>query len=137
MHVSFQINPELSADDFIDILNRSSLGERRPVDDTACMQAMAANADLTVCAVAEGRIVGIARSVTDFSYCCYLSDLAVDRAYQRRGIGRALIAQTQAQLGPKCRLILLSAPAATAYYPKIGFSHHPQAWIIGSTEPLA
>jgi predicted N-acetyltransferase YhbS len=72
----------------------------------------------------------VARSVTDFNYCCYLSDLAVDLEYQKRGIGRGLIAETQKALGPRCGIILLSAPAAVQYYPHIGFQHHPQAWIL-------
>jgi ribosomal protein S18 acetylase RimI-like enzyme len=94
------------------------------------MEGMVRNANLTVTAWAGEQLVGVARSVTDFSYCCYLSDLAVDREFQRRGIGRELIARTQAELGPRCNLILLSAPAAVDYYPKLGFEKHPQAWML-------
>jgi GNAT superfamily N-acetyltransferase len=75
-------------------------------------------------------LIGIARSVTDFHYCCYLSDLAVDVAYQRRGVGRRLIQTTQDALGPRCNIILLSAPAAVSYYPHLGFKRHDQAWIL-------
>jgi predicted N-acetyltransferase YhbS len=85
----------------------------------------------------DGRLlVGIARSVTDFHYCCYLSDLAVDAASQRRGIGRRLIQITQDALGPRCTIILLSAPAAVDYYPHLGFERHPQAWILGRAKAL-
>lgn len=91
---------------------------------------MLANADLTVTAWEENRLVGVARSVTDFSYCCYLSDLAVDTDFQRQGIGRELIRQTTSLLGSKCKLILLAAPNASGYYPRIGFEKHPNAWVL-------
>ncbi len=115
---------------FIDLLRRSTLAERRPVDDAETIAGMLANADLTVTAWDGELLVGVARSVTDFNYCCYLSDLAVDEAYQRQGIGVELIAHTQAQLGPRCNLILLAAPAAADYYGHIGFNHHPRCWIL-------
>jgi ribosomal protein S18 acetylase RimI-like enzyme len=83
----------------------------------------------------EGQLlVGLARSVTDFHYCCYLSDLAVDVAYQRRGIGRQLIQLTQDALGPRCKIILLSAPAAVDYYSHLGFDRHDQAWVLPRTK---
>jgi len=72
----------------------------------------------------------VSRSVTDFHYCCYLSDLAVDAQYQRQSIGAALIRETRAHLQPTCRLLLLSTPGAGGYYPKIGFERHPQAWTM-------
>lgn len=115
---------------FIDLLARSTLGERRPMDDPETIAGMIANADLTVTAWDGDTLVGVARSVTDFTYCCYLSDLAVDAAYQRQGIGVELIALTQAQLGPRCNIILLAAPAAADYYPRVGFKHHPRCWIL-------
>lgn len=120
----------LSPAEFIDLLHRSTLAERRPVDDAEAIAGMLANADLTVTAWDGELLVGVARSVTDFTYCCYLSDLAVDVAYQRQGIGVELIAQTQEQLGPRCNLILLAAPAAADYYGHIGFNHHPRCWIL-------
>ena len=100
------------------------------MDDAETIAGMLANADLTVTAWDGELLVGVARSVTDFNYCCYLSDLAVDAAYQRQGIGVELIAHTQAQLGPRCNLILLAAPAAANYYGHIGFNHHPRCWIL-------
>ena len=120
----------LSPAEFIDLLHRSTLAERRPVDDAEAIAGMLANADLTLTAWDGELLVGVARSVTDFTYCCYLSDLAVDVAYQRQGIGVELIAQTQEQLGPRCNLILLAAPAAADYYVHIGFNHHPRCWIL-------
>ncbi len=84
-----------------------------------------------LCTAWDGRkLVGVARSVTDFEYCCYLADLAVDEKYQKQGIGKALIGLTKSKLGGKAKIILLSAPKAEAYYPKIGFSAHPSAWVL-------
>ena len=88
-----------------------------------------------LCTAWDGeKLVGVARSVTDFDYCCYLSDLAVDENYQRKGIGKELIRQTKSRLGDKARIILLSAPKAEAYYPKIGFEAHRSAWILAAHE---
>ena len=128
--IDYSTTTPLSPTTFINLLRRSTLAERRPVDDAETIAGMLANADLTVTAWDGELLVGVARSVTDFNYCCYLSDLAVDEAYQRQGIGVELIAHTQAQLGPRCNLILLAAPAAADYYGHIGFIHHPRCWIL-------
>ncbi|WP_310439759.1 GNAT family N-acetyltransferase [Sulfuricurvum sp.] len=136
MNITYQITPNLSTEDFIDILNRSTLGERRPVDDLECIESMIKNADIIITAVLDEKIVGVARAVTDFSYCCYLSDLAVDASFQHQGIGKMLIQKVREQLGAKCKLILLSAPAAVEYYPKIGFTQHPSAWVLDSTKEI-
>jgi GNAT superfamily N-acetyltransferase len=119
-----------SAEEFVNVLRRSTLAERRPVHDVACIAQMVAGASLWTTCRQNGQLIGVARSVTDFAYCCYLSDLAVDQAHARKGIGRRLIAETRSRLGPRCSLILLSAPAAVDYYPHIGFTHHPQAWLL-------
>ncbi len=128
--MTYPENEALTAVEFIDVLNRSTLGRRRPVDDLACIQGMLDHANLLVTARSDGRLVGVSRSVTDFHFCCYLSDLAVDSAFQCHGIGKELIRRTQARLGDRCTLILLSAPAAVDYYPHIGFEHHNQAWVL-------
>jgi GNAT superfamily N-acetyltransferase len=119
-----------TVEEFADVLRRSTLAERRPVHDGECLAQMVAGASLWATCRKDRQLIGVARSVTDFAYCCYLSDLAVDVAYARQGIGRQLIAKTRARLGPRCSLILLSAPAAVEYYPHIGFTHHPQAWVL-------
>lgn len=134
--VSFFADRRIKAAEFRDVLIRSTLGERRPVDDESRLQAMLDHADLLITAWHEEQLVGVARSVTDFQYCCHLSDLAVDRALQRRGIGRGLIEHTRSQLGPRCNLILLSAPAAVDYYPALGFERHPSAWVLPRDKPL-
>jgi len=119
----------------IELYRASTLGERRPVDDRERMAAMLRNANLVVSAWEGDRLVGIARSVTDFAYCTYLSDLAVRHAHQRRGIGRELMRRTQ-QAGGRAQIILLAAPKAVDYYPRVGFQHHAQAWVLGPDSAL-
>jgi len=114
----------------------STLGERRPVDDRARMEQMLRTANLVITAWDGSRLIGIARSLSDFAFCTYLSDLAVDCAYQKQGIGRALIAQTQAA-APQATLILLAAPKAVNYYPHIGMTRHESAWTLRSDQKLA
>lgn len=108
--------------EFTDLLHRSGLAARRPVDDSDRIRRMVKNAGIIVCArTTEGRLVGVARSVTDFAFCCYISDLAVDRDFQGRGIGRELIRRTHGAAGGKdVTLLLLSAPGAMSFYPHIG-----------------
>jgi predicted N-acetyltransferase YhbS len=119
----------LSVEEFRTVLVDSTLGERRPVDDPERLGEMLAHANLVVTARDEsGRLVGVARSLTDFAYCCYLSDLAVSRQVQRQGIGRRLIEETLRHLAPGAKLILLAAPAAVDYYARVGFEKHPSAW---------
>ena len=129
MPVTYAVEARLDAAEFADVLNRSGLGARRPMHRPEVIQAMADNADLVVCARDDGLLVGVARSVTDFVYCCYLSDLAVDRAYQRQGIGKELIRLTREEAGGEtCSLILLSAPDAMPYYPRIGMARLDNAF---------
>jgi GNAT superfamily N-acetyltransferase len=128
--IAYRQGNNLNLDDVIALYRHSTLGERRPVDDRERMAAMLRNANLVVTAWDGDRLVGISRALTDFAYATYLSDLAVHLDYQRQGIGKELIRQTQAACGPLTRLILLAAPAAEPYYPHIGFTHHPQAWML-------
>jgi len=110
-------------------LFRSS-GIRRPVDDLSRLEKMLEHANLVIGAYAGGRLVGIARALTDFSYCCYLSDLAVAKDYQRRGIGRELVDLVKRRVGDQSMLLLLSSPDAVEYYPGIGLEAAKNAWII-------
>jgi len=109
MSIEYKINAPVSTDQFIELLLQSTLSERRPIEDRDCMEGMVTNSNLMVSAWADEVLVGIARSVTDFHYACYLSDLAVHKKYQRSGIGKKLQIKTQEQLGPKCKLILIAA----------------------------
>jgi len=130
MLIAYALEPDLSAQDFQAVLVASTLAARRPADDLQRLDRMLRNADIVVTARDAGRIVGISRAVTDFSYCCYLSDLAVDAAYQHQGIGRQLIAQTHTAAGPDTTLLLVAAPAAENYYPKIGMQAVKSCWAI-------
>ena len=114
----------------------TQLAERRPVNDLGCIKGMVENSNLMVIAKEGNKIIGMARSVTDFHYCCYLSDIAVDKKYQHLGIGKSLIRKTREKLGKQCKLILLSAPAAIEFYSKIGFKKHNQAWILDEDDQL-
>ncbi|MGO8698864.1 MAG: GNAT family N-acetyltransferase [Limisphaerales bacterium] len=136
MSICYEHKRTIGEDEFIDLLRRSALAERRPVRDRTCIKAMIEHANLLCTAWDGERLVGVARSVTDFEYCCYLSDLAVDADYQRKRIGRELIRLTQSRLGRQAKIILLAAPAAETYYPKIGFEAHPSAWVLPSTKVL-
>ncbi len=91
---------------------------------------MFAAPSLVISAWEDGRLVGLSRSLTDYAYCCYLSDLAVDKALQGRGVGKELIRRTQAVIGEEVTLILLSAPNAMSYYPAIGFQRAENAFVI-------
>jgi hypothetical protein len=127
----YATEPELTPHDFIDILRRSTLAERRPVNEPATIAGMLVHADIVLTARAQsGLLVGVSRAVTDFHYCTYLSDLAVDCDYQRQGIGRELIRLMHEAAGLRTRLILLSAPAAENYYPHIGMRRHDSCWTI-------
>jgi predicted N-acetyltransferase YhbS len=128
--IVYAAEPDLPASQFRDVLVASTLAERRPVEDLERLDSMLRNADLIVTARDDGRLIGIARSITDHAYCCYLSDLAVDVAYQKQGIGRRLIAETHARAGAGTALILIAAPKAESYYPHIGMQHVASAWQI-------
>jgi GNAT superfamily N-acetyltransferase len=122
--------PELAVAEFIDVLRRSTLAERRPVNDPETIRGMLEHADVIVTARAGSLLVGISRAITDYHYCTYLSDLAVDEAYQHQGIGKELIRRTHEAAGRKALLILLAAPKARTYYPHIGMTPHDSCWTI-------
>ena len=130
MSIEYKINHPISADQFISLLADSTLGERRPIQDRECIAGMISNSNLTVSAWDSEKLVGISRCMTDFHYACYLSDLAVSEKYQKLGIGKQLQILTQDQLGPRCKLILIAAPAANSYYEHIGFSNNPRCWVL-------
>jgi predicted N-acetyltransferase YhbS len=128
--ITYLSKAPLTVDQAIDLYQKSTLGERRPVDRPDIFADMLKHASLTLTAWDGDQLVGIARTLTDFSYVAYLADLAVDAAYQQQGIGRRLIDETRAHLGPECMLVLLAAPKANDYYPKLGFEHNPRAWML-------
>jgi len=130
MQINYSHERTISVEQFIDVLRRSTLAERRPVNDRARLDSMLAHANLLCTAWHGDLLVGVSRSLTDFTFCCYLSDLAVDAAFQKQGIGKELIRLTRTRLHSACKIILLAAPKAEAYYPRIGFSQHRSAWVL-------
>ena len=135
MEITFQMNPKLSVHDLINVLEKSTLGLRRPLHDVAAMELMLAHANVYVGAYDGMKLVGLARAMTDYVYTTYLADLAVDEAYQHRGIGKQLIRGLKNHI-PKAKLILLAAPAAEGYYPKIGMQNHPHCYFIDEAKEL-
>ncbi len=129
MKINYANEPNLTAAEFIDVLRRSTLAERRPVDQLERVERMLRGADVIITARCDGRLVGVSRAITDFAYCTYLSDLAVDEQFQRQGIGKQLIEETHAAAGLETRLILLAAPKARTYYPHIGMQPHDSCWM--------
>ena len=134
--ISYRTGNDLELDVVIELYRASTLGERRPVDDRPRMQRMLREANLVITAWDGERMVGISRSLTDFSYATYLADLAVRESHQRQGIGQELIRRTQRASVPAA-IVLLAAPAAEQYYPHIGFTRHPQAWRLLAGDEVA
>lgn len=130
LNVTYQQEPDLSAEEFIDVLVRSTLAQRRPVHEAQTIQGMLQNADVILTARLAGRLIGVSRALTDYSFCTYLSDLAVDESYQRQGIGRELIRRTHEAAGRQTVLLLVAAPKAQTYYPHIGLVKHESCWMI-------
>jgi predicted N-acetyltransferase YhbS len=133
MAIVYALEPDLSATEFRDVLIASTLGERRPISDLARLERMLRQADIIVTARDGTRLVGVSRAISDFAYCCYLSDLAVDASQQRQGIGRRLIDETRKAAGDGATMILVAAPAAQTYYPKIGMTPIASGWMIPRT----
>ncbi len=129
MNIRYESNPHLTVDDFIYILDKSSLGLRRPLHNREDMQTMFDLGNYYLAAYDGERLVGLARAMTDYVYTTYLSDLAVDETYQHLGIGKTLLFKLKEDI-PKAKLILLAAPAAETYYPKIGLERHPHCYFI-------
>jgi len=134
MEIAYQVEKDLSVVEFRDVLARSTLGERRPIDDYERLEKMCKNADIMLTARFEGKLIGIARSISDFAFATYLSDLAVDVEFQKLGIGKKLIAETKKLVQGK--LILLSAPAAIEYYPKIGMKQFENSFYLDNVNDL-
>jgi N-acetylglutamate synthase-like GNAT family acetyltransferase len=128
MKIQFKINHSVKAAAVIEVFRSSDI--IRPVDDAKRIQAMLDNSNLIITAWDGIELIGIARSVTDFNYCCYLSDLAVKKEYQKSGIGKTLIELTQNTIGEQTMLLLLSAAPAMEYYPKVGFDKVENGFII-------
>jgi len=132
MAIEYRTDATLDVNQVIDLYKSSTLGARRPVDKPEVFQGMIDNANIVITAWDNNQLVGIARALSDLVYVTYLADLVVHEAYQQQGIGKQLIDLTQTQAAPDCMLVLLSAPQANDYYPKLGFTHNPRAWMLKS-----
>ena len=128
--IIYRNNVKISTKQAIELYIRSTLGERRPIDKVKTFEDMLANANLMITAWDGDKLIGIARTLTDFSYVAYLADLAVDEQYQKQGIGKQLVEETKSRLGSECMVVLLAAPKANDYYQKIGFEHNSRAWTL-------
>lgn len=133
--ITYQIEKALETEEFTQVLVNSTLGERRPIDDSERITGMIQGANLIVTARDNGKLVGVARCLTDFVYCTYLSDLAVDEKYQKKGIGKELIRITKENTS-NAKLILLAAPKAVGYYPKIGMTQWEQCYVLDNVRDL-
>jgi predicted N-acetyltransferase YhbS len=133
--IIYQVESDLGVEEFTQVLVNSTLGERRPVNEPERIAKMLQHGNLIVTARDGGKLVGVARSLTDFSFCTYLSDLAVDEGYQHQGIGKELIKLTKEQ-APQAKLILLAAPKAINYYPKIGMSQWEHCYVLDDVKEL-
>lgn len=128
MEIEYRVNPPLHANKVSQLFKSS--GIKRPADDLDRIHKMIDNADVNISAWDGDELIGIVRAVTDFAYCCYVSDLAVKKEYQKTGIGTALVKQLRAHLGEEVSVLLISAPTAMDYYPRIGFEKTEKAFLI-------
>jgi predicted N-acetyltransferase YhbS len=133
--IEYKTENNLDPKEFQDVLIKSTLGERRPIDDFDRIKLMVENANLIITARDKTKLVGVSRCVTDFVYCTYLSDLAVDNEYQKEGIGKELIRRTKKE-APQAKLILLSSPNAETYYPHIGMTKHNACFFLDDKDDL-
>ena len=134
--IEYRVGNDLDLDQVIELYKASTLGQRRPIGERERFAEMVKNANLVITAWEGDLLVGISRSLTDFSYITYLADLAVRVSHQKKGIGRELMRQTQLHGGPKTNVVLLAAPAAEKYYPHVGFTQMPQMWMLKAGENL-
>jgi len=135
--VLYASEPALDVAEFSRVLLESGLGATRPTGDEARMKQMLSQADLIVTARLDqpGRpLVGVARCITDFSWCCYLSELAVSPSIQGMGVGKGLIDETRRVLGPRVSLILASMPESVGFYERIGMPRQPDAFWFKRTQ---
>ena len=133
--ITYQVENNLTAAEFISVLQNSTLGERRPIDDLGRIENMLKHANLIVTARDENTLIGVSRSLTDFSFCTYLSDLAVDLSYQKKGIGKELIRRTKLEC-PQAKIILLAAPKAIDYYPYIGMKKYEHCFLLSDVNEI-
>ena len=135
-NIRYEYGNDFDPDQIIELYQASTLGKRRPIDDRQIVADMMRHANLVVTAWDGDLLVGISRTLTDFSYTGYVADLAVRQSHQKQGIGVEMIQKTREKMGPRSKLVLLSAPKAVDYYPRIGFTQPDSAWILSASDPF-
>ena len=129
-NMHFEINAEISVDEYVELIKSTPLGERRPLNDLQRIEGMLKNSNLIVTVRFGERLVGMARAITDFFWVAYIADIAIDPNYQRVGLGKKLILKLRNELSDECKLLLLAAPFAVDYYPHIGFVKEDRGWVL-------
>lgn len=141
MPIQYEINENINPELFRQLLMDADMGEQRPVNDLHCIKGMVENSNLIISAWRGDQLVGVARSVTDFHYCCFLSDLVVHKGFQKQGIGKQLQVLTQERLDEHCKLILIAAPATEDYFQHVGYEvvdqkNNGSCWVIAEKKLL-
>ena len=129
--IEFKVNEKVKPEEVSNLYIAS--GINRPVDDLKRIRRMIENADLNITAWKNDQLIGIARAITDYSFYCFLADLAVDEEFQGKGIGKNLVRILKKQLSEEVSIILLSSPIAMDYYPHIGFEKVKNCFAIKKT----
>ena len=132
MEIIYKTDITPAAEQVIELYNKAGLP--RPTNDKERIQKMYDNSNLVVTAWDNGKLIGVSRSITDWGWCCYLADLAVDPGYQKSGMGKKLIELTKEKVGQQSMILLLSVPTAFQYYPKVGFTKEDRAFAIYRTQ---
>jgi len=126
--IEYKTNVLIDAQKIIELYRNANLP--RPISDGERIEKMFANSNLVISAWHNDELIGISRSLTDFSWCCYLADLAVRRDFQRAGVGKRLVELTHEAVGENSMVLLLSVPDAMTYYPKIGMEKVESSFIF-------
>ena len=136
MEIEYKVNCPITSSQYIELVNKSVLCECRSTESEITIKEMLDNSNLIVTAWVDDQLVGIARALTDFHCCCYVSDLAVDESVQSMGVDKYLILVAAESVAETCKIVLLSAPKAEGYYSKIGFKEHNNVWVLTDISEL-
>ena len=118
------LSERLAPEEYIDFLKRTDLGSQYPKErfETRILRLLQ-NASISLAARnGEGRLVGALLGLTDFAYWLYVTDLGVDRAYLRKGIGRRLMQAALELAGGErdIAVYLVANEGAVPFYEKLG-----------------
>ncbi|WP_026954624.1 GNAT family N-acetyltransferase [Algoriphagus vanfongensis] len=133
--ISYQIEKEISLEEYISILESSTLSKRRPMENHSQLRRMISGSNLIITARSEGKLVGLLRALSDFSFRCFIADLAVDASYQKQGIGKTLLQEAR-NSAEDARLFLFAAETAIPFYHKLGFYPHNHCFQLKPEDKL-